>query len=248
VIGMKRTLLLLFGAALALCPGASLMAAPDCSAPAELIEDEPKLPQVARLFHDKQPVTIVVIGGASTAGLASGNAEQASYPQRLQEALKRRHPDIPVSVINKGVARQTTQEMVDRFPRDVFALSPNLVIWETGTFDAARNVDVDFFANALEAGLEELRNHNLDIMLVNMQYSRSTASVINFEPYLAAMQQRADIDDVYLFRRFELMKYWSENGVFNFVDVPQDRRARLASEVYQCIGERLADAIDYAVQ
>ena len=245
---MRRTLLLLLIAALGLSPCTRALAKPDCSAPAELIADDSKLPLVAQQLHDKQPVTIIAIGGASTAGNASGNPEQASYPHRLQEALQRRHPGVEVTVINKGVARQTTQEMIDRFPRDVFSLKPSLVVWETGTFDAARNIDVDIFADALEVGLAQLREHNLDIILMNMQYSRSTASVINFEPYLAAMQQRADIDDVYLFRRFELMRYWSENGVFSFADVPQDQRAQLASEVYECIAERLADAIDHAAQ
>ena len=32
------------------------------------------------------------------------------------------------------------------------------------------------------------------------------------------------------------MKYWSETGVFDFVDVPEDR-VRLAAEVYRCLGE-----------
>jgi acyl-CoA thioesterase-1 len=123
-----------------------------------------------------------------------------------------------------------------------------LVIWETGTFDAARGVDVDVFATALETGLAALREHKFDIILVNMQYSRSTVSVINFTPYLEAMDHRADVDDVYLFRRFEIMKYWSENGVFQFADVPREQRTELAAEVYDCIAERMADAIEHAAR
>jgi hypothetical protein len=138
--------------------------------------------------------------------------------------------------------------MVDRFSRDVYALSPALVIWETGTFDAAHGIDVEDFAGSLAAGITDLHEHKLETMLMNMQYSRSTASVINFEPYLAAMQHTADLDDVYLFRRFEMMKYWSENGIFDFANVAPERRAPLAAAVYECIAERLADAIDYAVK
>ena len=44
------------------------------------------------------------------------------------------------------------------------------------------------------------------------------------------------------------MKYWSENGVFNFVDVPKDARVRLARDVYRCLGEAMAEAIDYAAE
>ena len=246
---MIRSLLLLAGIAAAAVPAAGALAGTrECRGPSELTEDAPELPVLAERFRTKQPVTIVAIGGASTAGNATENAARDAYPKRLQDSLERRHPEVPITVLNKGVARQTTAEMVERFPRDVFALSPALVIWETGTFDAARSVDVDVFATALAAGLAELRQHKLDIMLINMQYSRSTASVINFEPYLDAMQQTADVEDVYVFRRFETMRYWSETGVFNFLDVPKDKRAPFAAEVYECLADRLADAIDRAMR
>ncbi len=241
---------LVLAALLATLPSLPAQAASrDCSVPPELIASEDlRLPLTAERVRDKQPVMIVAIGGASTAGTAAANPEQEAYPRRLEEDLRRRHPDVPITVVNKGVARQTTQDMVDRFPSDIYPLVPTLVVWETGTADAVRSLDVDAFATALETGLADLKNHRLDIVLVNMQYSRSTASVINFEPYLEAMQHTADVDDVYLFRRFEMMKYWSENGVFNFTDVPKEQRAPLAAHVYECLAERLAEAIERAVR
>ena len=243
-----RLLTVLGSLFLAIFPAAAAAPlAPDCSVPSELVEDDPRLPELAEHLRQKHPITIVVIGGASTAGMASGNAAEYAYPERLQAALKRLYPNVPVTVLNNGIARQTTQEMVDRFPRDVYALSPTLVIWETGTFDAARGIDVDVFAAALESGLAELREHKLETMLINMQYSRNTASVINFMPYLEAMQHIADVDGVYLFRRFEMMKYWAENGIFSLGEVPAERRTELARQVYQCLADRLADAIAYAI-
>jgi acyl-CoA thioesterase-1 len=241
-----RALLVLCGLLLTAFPAPAAPRAPDCSIPDEILEDDPRLPELAEQLRQKHPVTIVAIGGAATAGIASGNAAEYAYPQRLQAALHRLYPDVPITVLNKGVSRQTTQEMVDRFERDVYALSPALVIWETGTFDAARGVDVDVFSASLEAGLADLKEHKLEIMLINMQYSRSTASVINFEPYLQAMQHIADVDSVYLFRRFEMMKYWAERGIFSFGEVPAERRTELAAEVYQCLADRLTDAISYA--
>jgi acyl-CoA thioesterase-1 len=247
VIAIMRSVLLL--AAVLVAPhNAPARAAADCGVPAELIEDEPRLPGLAERLRQKNPVTIVAIGGAATAGTAAGNAADNAYPHRLEAALRHRHPGVPITVINKGVSRQTTKQMVDRFARDVYALAPTLVIWETGTFDAAEGVEVEVFASAIEAGLADLHDHQVDTMLMNMQYSRTTASVINFEPYLDAMQHTADVADVYLFRRFEMMKYWSENGVFDFANVPPEGRVPLAAAVYECIAERLADAIEYAVK
>jgi hypothetical protein len=243
-----RAFLRLAGIVVALLPQADRSEPPDCRVPPELVEDDPRLPSLAEHFRNRHPITIIAIGGASTAGRAAANPEEEAYPRRLEDALRRRHPEVPITVLNKGIARQTTQEMVDRFARDVYAAAPTLVLWETGTFDAARGVDVDVFASALETGLAELRERKLATMLIDMQYSRRTASVINFEPYLEAMQRRADVDEVYVFRRFEMMKYWSENGVFQFADVPPEQRARLAADVYGCIGERLADAIEHAIR
>ena len=241
----RLPLLLVLALAMLPLPAA---AGPDCAVPGEILFDDPALPIVAARLKAKQPITIVAIGGASTAGIAAADPARDAYPQRLQEVLRRRHPDVAITVLNKGVARQTTQEMVDRFASDVYPLAPTLVIWETGTVDAVRGIDVDLFAGALETGLAALRDHKLDVMLMNMQYSRSTDSVINFAPYLEAMAQRADIDEVYLFRRFEMMEYWSENGVFEFAEVPRGQRSALAASVYDCLAERLADAIEHAAQ
>ncbi len=250
----RRALFLLPGLVLAgvITAGAGrVMAEGDaavCTVPQELIDDDPKLAATAERLKAKKPLRIVAIGGASTAGTAAGNGEENSYPHRLQEALQRRHPEVAITVINKGVPRQTTATMVTRFDTDVIPADPTLVIWETGTVDAVRGIDVDEFAGAFEAGIAALRHHKFDIMVVDMQYNPSTDTVIDFAPYLEALHQAADLEDVYLFRRFDIMRYWSEAGVFNFVDMPRNQRTQVAKEVYRCLGENLARAIDHGAQ
>ncbi|HUB97632.1 MAG TPA: GDSL-type esterase/lipase family protein [Stellaceae bacterium] len=241
---------LVFAACLAAGTGHAMAAEPgaDCRVPAELVTDDAKLKATALRLHDQKPVTIVAIGGASTAGTAAGNGDQYGYPRRLQEALRRRHPGATVTVLNKGVPRQLTQQMVDRFATDVIPADPTLVLWETGTVDAVRGIDVDQFTDAVQQGIAALRQHNFDVMLVNMQYNPSTGSVINFEPYMEALNHAADLDGTLIFRRFEIMKYWSESGVFDFVDVPKERRVQLAEEVYRCLGDAMAEAIDHAAE
>jgi acyl-CoA thioesterase-1 len=219
----------------------------DCAAPSELVQDDPKLPLLAARLKQRKAVKIVAIGGSSTAGAAAQSPLQ-SYPQRLEETLAERFPDVEITVVNRGVPRQTAQEMVDRFAKDIIAEDPVLAIWETGTTDAVRGVDVDSFTATLEAGIAALRTRDIEVMLVDMQYSRRTASIIGFDRYLATMHRVADVDEVYLFKRFEIMRFWSENGTFNFEDVQKGDRGRLAADVYDCLARRIADAIDYAVQ
>jgi len=217
---------------------------PRCDAPHELIEDEPRMPALAQQLKDKKPITIVVIGGASTAGTAPDNA----YPRFLEIALRRHRPDTTINVINRGVAGQTTEQMANRFAKDIYGYQPNLVIWETGTVDAVRSEEVNAFVEALNNGIAALQEHKTEIMLMDMQYNPSTVSVINFQPYLDALHQTATLQDVYMFPRFDIMRYWSEAGAFDFINVPRERRPVLAREFYECLGERLADAVEFAAR
>ena len=218
-----------------------------CAVPPDMIAADPGLPGLKQRFHQRQPIVIVAIGGASTAGVAAGDPAKA-YPHQLQLALQRRYPNVPVTVINKAVPRQTARDMVARFGADVLAAKPSLVIWETGTVDAVRAVEVDDFAAALEDGIDALRAGGAAVMLVDMQYNPSLASVIDFGPYLDAIDRAADLDGVYLFHRYDIMRYWSDNGRFELVDVPRAKQNELATEIYRCLGEIMADAIDRAAR
>jgi hypothetical protein len=151
-------------------------------------------------------------------------------------------------VINRGKSGETSEETAARFPKDVYPNHPTLVIWETGTVDAVRSEDINTLAGTLSDGIDAIKSHGAEMMLMDMQYNPGTVSVINFEPYLDALHQTAQLQDVYMFKRFDLMKYWSDAGAFDFVGVPKEKRATLAREYYECLGERLADAIDYAAR
>ena len=98
-----------------------------------------------------------------------------------------------------------------------------------------------------KTGVDELKNRAIDIVLVDMQFSRSATTVINFEAYLKALHRVGDLAEVYVFPRFAMMRYWSEQKVFNFDDVAAEDRAKLAARVYDCIGDKLAQVIRRAV-
>ena len=244
----RRSLLRLVGAtALGLAmPAMRRAAAHDCEMPPEMGQVSVKLPHFAERLQKKQAVKIVAIGGASTKGAAAGSAELA-YPHRLQLALAADYPEVPITVVNKGVPRQSTQQMVERFPTDVLAEDPVLVVWETGITDAVRGIEIDDFATALQAGIDEVKNRAIDMLLVDMQFSRRSSTVINFEHYLEALHRVGELNGLYVFPRFHLMRYWSEQNMFNFDEVADEERARLAAKVYECIGRKLARAIRIAV-
>jgi acyl-CoA thioesterase I len=222
-------------------------AAEECAVPDEMVRAEVALPHLQRRLKRAEPVRIVALGGGSTAGAAARNPALA-YPHRLEEALARHFPAARITVVNKGVPRQTAQQMLDRFPADVIAEHPALVIWEAGVTDAVRGDEIDGFAAALQRGLDRLKAHGIDAMLMDMQFSHKAETVIDFDKYLGALHRIADVNGIYLFPRFAMMRYWSERHMFNFDEVAKAERAGLAAKVYQCIGRRLAEAIAAAVR
>ncbi len=219
----------------------------ECDAPTELVQDAPQLPQMAERLKTTQPIVLVAIGGSSTTGRAAGGSE-AAYPHQLELALRKRYPGAPITVLNKGVAGETADQMAARMARDAIQADPVLVLWEVGITDAVHGTELDRFTETLQAGVTQLHEHRIDVMLIDMQYSPDTASVIDFQNYLDGLHQIGDLTGAYVFRRYDIMKYWSDSGVFNFTEVPKGERRKLASKVYACLGERLADAIAYGAR
>ena len=228
-------------------PAAGRSAPADCEAPPDLLQVSIRLPHVAERLRAGRLVSIVAIGGASTKGAAAGEPDLA-YPHRLQHELAALYPNVPITVVNKGEPRQSTQRMVERFPADVIAEAPVLIVWEAGISDAVRGIEIDDFAAALHAGIDAARSRAIDILLVDMQFSRNAAAVIDFDRYLETIHRVGDLEEVYVFPRFELMRYWSEQHMFNFDDVAEADSAALAAKVYDCIGRQLAQAIRRATQ
>jgi hypothetical protein len=118
---------------------------------------------------------------------------------------------------------------------------PNLVIWQTGTVDAIRRVELDEFRAALEDGVEALQAGGSDVMLMNMQYSPRTESMIPVGPYVDEMRAVAQQRDIPLFDRYAIMRYWSDEGAFDFYAAGKDNG--LAQRVHDCLGRAIGAAV-----
>lgn len=216
--------------------------APACAPPLELFEHEPLLPKTLAALERGGPVVIVAIGGASTLGRAAALDSQ-SWPARLGAELQTRFPKAQVQVVNRGVARETAGQMTARFDRDVIAHKPVLVIWETGTNDAVRATDTDEFLEALQGGIAKLGAAVPEVMLMNPQFSRRSDAIVNFSRYTTILRGVADIAEVPLFPRHELMRHWADQKIFDYGVMGKEQRRELAIRVYACIGRAVADMI-----
>jgi hypothetical protein len=109
--------------------------------------------------------------------------------------------------------------------------------------EAVRGTDVDEFRDTLQAGIDELRASGAEVALMNMQFSRETDAMIHFGPYLSAMRELADANDVPLFRRHGIMRYWAENDFLDLRTREAEKRRQLAAKLYDCIGHAMADFV-----
>jgi acyl-CoA thioesterase I len=228
-------------------PGSAPAQEQDCALPASFYDTEPTLSKTAAAIANRQPVSIVAVGGASTLGRAAGSPDLA-WPARLAAALTSRFPAARVTVDNRAVARQTAQEMAARLDREVIPLKPTLVIWETGTTDAVQGTDLDEFRQAVQAGIDRLRASGVEVVLMDAQFSRQTHAVINFDRYETVLREVTDANEVPLFRRHDIMRHWAENGLFDFITVDHDKLPLVASRLYDCIGRAVADFITRGAQ
>jgi hypothetical protein len=206
-----------------------------CDVPAYLLTSDSALPKVAEAVKKGQPLTILVIGSRSS---SIPSLEGSAYPARLQAALKERLPQL---AINLSVALQrakTTEETAATLVKLVEAKKPTLVVWQTGTVDAMRSIDPDDFRSALDEGVVALQTAGTDVVLLNLQYSPRTETMISAPPYLDNMRVVAQQHEVPLFDRFAIMRHWNDAGDFDLFSTAHG--LDLAKRVHACLGSALS--------
>ena len=206
-----------------------------CEVPDSLLSSESALPKVAEAVKGGHPLDILVIGSrSSTINTSDGTA----YPGRLQAMLRERLPGVEVNLSVELQVKKTAEEMASSFAKLVEARKPTLVIWQTGTVDAMRSVDPDEFRSAVDDGVVALQNAGADVVLINLQYSPRTETMISVPPYLDDMRMVVQQHDVPLFDRFAIMRQWNESGSFDLFSASHG--LELAKRVHDCLGRALS--------
>jgi hypothetical protein len=210
----------------------------NCEVPAYLLATESTLPKVADAVKSGRPLEILVVGSRSS---TINTAESSAYPARLQGMLKEKLPSVVVNLSIELQITKTAEEVAARFPKLMEGKKPALVIWQTGTVDAIRAIDPDDFRSAVDEGVGALQNAGADVVLVNMQYSPRTETMISLPPYLDNLRVVAQQHDVPLFDRFAIMRQWNDAGDFDLFSTTHG--LDLAKRVHDCLGRALSKFI-----
>ena len=215
-------------------------ARPRCAVPEYLLQTQSRLKRVLATVAREKGIRIAVIGTGSSA-LAGPDGPRSAYPARLEAALTQRLSDVPVTVVTLVRSRLTGEDLAKGMNKLLADEKPDLVIWQTGTIDAMKRVDLDSFKNGLDEGVYRLHKGGADVILMNMQYSPRTESMIAVGPYADVMRLVAQQHDVPLFDRLAVMRHWSDVGAFDLYAAGKDNV--LAQRVHDCIGRAIAALI-----
>lgn len=202
------------------------------------IDRDTALRRVAKAIANKK-LDILVIGAGSSSLPGSGATK--AYPARLEASLAEQLPGVAVKVTTDIKPGRSGPDAIKPLLNDLATLKPNLTIWQAGTVDAMRSVEVDAFSEALDQGIDASRKAGSDVILVNAQYSPRTESIIALGAYSDNMRWTALRHEVPLFDRFGLMKSWAELGTFDFTATT--KKLEIAEQVHDCIGRLLADLV-----
>ena len=216
-----------------------------CVAPPGITRFDIPLKRVAGRISAHQPLTIVAIGSSSTFG-AGASSPAMSYPSRLAIELRALLPRTSITVINRGVNGDTTQEMLARFDRDVFAAHPDLVLWQVGSNAVLLGRPLAPTGLLIDEGLRRLKVAGSDVVLIDPQYA----------PKVIAKHDEHDVDlmvalistasrDMHtnLFQRFALMRYWRLTKGLPFSVFLSKDELHMNDWSYGCIAKLLASAV-----
>jgi hypothetical protein len=219
--------------------GAALAQSTDvCAVSEDLVSTELPLSHVGEAVSQAKRLQIAVVGSASST-LRGASGVQHAYPAQLEAELGRRLAGIAVKVV-PHIQQGTAADVAATFQRLTAAEKPNLVIWQTGTADVMLGVEPDIFRDALDKGVQALQQSGTDVILMNLQYSPRTDPMMHVGPYADAMRLVAEDRSIPLFNRMAIMKYWNDEGVFDFYSMSNDGTVE---RVHHCIGRLLADLV-----
>lgn len=214
-----------------------------CDVPASFLESEIDLGRVTAELKDKHRLDISVLGTGSSS-LAGPDGAHFAYPARLEDALKRELPGNEIKVTAHVQPRQTTANMLGSLDKILADDHPSLVIWQAGTADAINGVETEDFRTSLEDGIDKIQAAGADVILVNMQYSPRTASMLDVSAYADVMRHVAQQRNALLFDRLAIMQYWNDIGTFDLYAAT--KKYDMARQVHECIGRALASLINSA--
>jgi acyl-CoA thioesterase I len=183
---------------------------------------------------------VLAIGSSSTVGVGASQATN-TYVAKLEIDLELAFKGVDFDVFGRGIGGEVAEGQSARMKQTVEEVRPDLVLWQVGTNDAIRHVDMNSFKACLRRTLAWLADNKFDVMLVDPQYSDHLVKDAYYEDVVVAVAEIAAEQKVLLVDRFEAMRQLSrERGDAFYL---ASDRLHLNDAGHRCMAEQLARAI-----
>lgn len=190
----------------------------------------------------------VPTGDGTGAAPGSSKASDTAFPMVMGRVLEQAVPGAKVHVTVRGARSMSAADMVDVMRSAIASHPYQLVIWQTGTLEAVRNVQPGDFAQTLADGEQVAKEAGADLVLVDPQYSRFLQTNANLDPYLQAFGTAAGVADVVWFKRYDLMREWVGNGQIDLEHTAKGDRKAAVELLHRCLGNELAGLVALSVR
>ncbi len=219
---------------------------PECRAAHQLLNLGQPLDAARNAVADQKELRIVAMGSSSTQGYGA-TSPQFTYPAQLKLHLSAMLPGVAVHVINKGIGGQDAEEEAARMHKDVGPEHAHLVIWQIGTNSAIRRDPLAKFGDKLRAGIDIGRGLGAEFVMMNLQYVPAIVALPDEEEYARVTAEVAKEKKSGLFRRFEIMRGWYDDGM-PYAQFVNNDGLHLNDFGQKCIGKLLSRAIFDAIK
>lgn len=216
-----------------------------CGAPQEFVTASASFTELGAALATKAPVDVLAIGSATTVGSVTSTGEQSAsqggaFPWHLVRALHAALPAIEFRLTVRGGRGMTAEDMLPLIDSALKQRHYPLVLWQTGTVEAVRGLQPGGMLDVLHTGADRVRAAGGDLVLIDPQFSRFLRANTDLDPYENVMQQVATMPGVALFRRFELMRTWANDGRIDLERTAKAERDKVLDELNTCLGKALA--------
>ena len=216
---------------------------PSCPVAPEAVAPEAipgALPRVAAALKAGR-LDVLAIGSATVMG-ARGRVE-GSFSDRMVQQLRAAAPGAEIHLTVQGERGLTASGMLAGLRHQLAGKDFALVVWQTGTVEAARRLPPEDFARTLDAGADAVHTAGADLLLVDPQYSRMLQAHTTLGPYRETMQQAARRHAAVFFSRFDLIRQWVEAGQLDLESAAKPEREKMSERLNACLGEALAQTV-----
>ena len=194
---------------------------------------------IRKALRTQRNVKVLAIGSSSTEGVGASKPS-ATYIAKLETSLEGAFKGMDFDVVGRGRGGEVAQGAADRMKREVEEVKPDLVVWQVGTNDALRHVDIERFKSCLRTTLAWLAQNKFDVILVDPQYGNQLVKDSYYEKVVTAIAEVASEARVLLVDRFETMRELQRERGNIYLS---SDNLHLNDTGHRCMAEQLARSI-----